>query len=76
MLLAALSGGFAAILGGILFVGSLVLLDFHGIRTLSATEGWLRPLAQLGGIVGCFGVMGFAIGPMVAASAAGGPKRR
>lgn len=65
---AAVSGGLAAIIGGIIFVGGLVAVDFHGIATLSAKDGWVRPLAQLGGIVGCFGILGFAIGPILAAS--------
>ncbi|MGE0417087.1 MAG: hypothetical protein AB7O80_09800 [Acetobacteraceae bacterium] len=76
MFLAALSGGFAALLGGIIFVGGLILLDFHGIRTLSANDGWVRPLSQLAGIVACFGVMGFALGPMVAVSSPGRPGDR
>ncbi|GEM_PF-6776344 len=67
-LLAALSGGFAAIVGGMVFTGSLIVLDVHGLRTLAAADGWVRVLAQLGGLVGCFGIMGFATGPMVMAA--------
>ncbi len=65
-LLAALAGGFAAIFGGLIFVGGLFALDAYGLRTLSAADGWLRPLTQLGGVVGSFGILGFALGPMVA----------
>jgi len=68
IMLAAVTGGLAAIVGGLVFVGGLLAVDFHGIRTLSAADGWVRPLAQLGGIVGRFGILGFTIGPMVAAA--------
>jgi len=68
MAAAAVSGGLAAIVGGMIFVGGLVVVDFHGIGTLSARDGWVRPLAQLGGVVGCFGILGFAVGPILAAT--------
>ena len=67
-LFAALSGGFSAILGGLIFVAGLIGLDIQGLGTLAAADGWVRPLAQLGGVVGCFGMIGFALGPIVAAT--------
>ncbi len=36
---AAVSGGLAAIIGGMIFVGGLIAADFHGIGTLSAKDG-------------------------------------
>ena len=63
---AAVSGGLAAIIGGMIFVGGLIAEGFHGIGTLSAKDGWVRPLAQLEGVVGCFGILGFALGPILA----------
>jgi len=65
---AAVSGGLAAIAGGLVFVGGLLFLDVQGLRTLAAADGWVRPLMQLGGVVGSFGLMGFAMGPIVAVS--------
>ena len=60
-----MGGGLAAIMGGLIFVGGLMLFDVHGIRTMSSADGWVRPLAQFGGIVGCFGMLGFATGPIM-----------
>jgi hypothetical protein len=73
-LAAAVSSGLAAILGGIVLVGGLLLLDVHGLRTLAEGDGWIRPLMQLGGLVGSFGLIGFAVGPVLAAT--GKEKRR
>jgi len=75
-LVAALSGGFAAIIGGMVFIGALILLDVHGLRSLASADGWIRALAQLGGVVGCFGILGFATGPMLMATSRKGPRRR
>lgn len=66
---AALSGGLSAILGGTVFVGGLIAMDFHGLHTLLNTTGWFPALGLLGGIVGSFGMVGFALGPLVAALA-------
>lgn len=76
ILLAALSGGFAAMLGGMIFVGGLLALDVQGLGTLAAGDGWVRALAQLGGVVGCFGMMGFALGPIVEATSGNGRHNR
>lgn len=75
-LVAALSGGFAAIIGGMIFVGALILLDVHGLRSLASADGWVRVLAQLGGVVGCFGILGFVTGPMVMAASRKDSRRR
>jgi len=75
-LVAALSGGFAAIIGGMVFIGALILLDVHGLRSLASADGWIRVLAQLGGVVGCFGILGFATGPRVKAASRKSPGRR
>jgi hypothetical protein len=66
-MLAALTGGCAAIIGGFVFTGGLLVLDVQGLQTLAAQDGWTRPLLQLGGVVGAFGILGFAMGPVVAA---------
>lgn len=68
---AALAGGFAAIAGGGLFVAGVLALDLHGIRTLAAAEGWVRPLGEFAGLVGCFGLMGFFLGPALRGRPAG-----
>jgi hypothetical protein len=72
-MLAAVSGGLAAIAGGLIFVGGLLVLDVSGLQSLARADGWVRPLAQLGGAVGGFGLLGFALGPVVAAT--GKPRR-
>lgn len=64
---AALSGGFSAMLGGVIFVSGLIAMDFHGLHTLLNAGGWFPAVGLLGGIVGSFGMLGFALGPVLAA---------
>lgn len=64
---AALAGGAAALLGGGVFIGLLIATDFHGLRGLANAAGWFPLAGLLGAMIGGFGMVGMAVGPILAA---------
>jgi hypothetical protein len=65
----ALAGGFAAILGGAVFAGAMVATSPAWLHTTAAVSGSPSPLGLVAGIIGCFGLMGFTVAPMLRAPA-------